>query len=206
MHRPAHWVAPHRGAVYHLRMLSPIRSRVSTPARYAVLMLAALALAGCESMSVSECKVADWHRVGWTDGSHGESERRIADYTEDCGKAGIVPNAQAYRQGWDTGIVQFCTAANGWREGLQGHSGKASVCQGQAGYPPFARYLEAGLQVYRTNERMQNNAQESNRLQQRLDASKNDDERKHLREELRHIDREQFRLRNQLIQQQMLAP
>jgi hypothetical protein len=53
---------------------------------------------------------------------------------------------------------------------------------------------------------MQNNAHESNRLQQRLDASKSDDERKHLREELRHIDREQFRLRNQLIQQQMLAP
>lgn len=187
-------------------MFFPNRSRLSMPARYTALMLAALTLAGCESMSVSECKVADWHRVGWTDGSQGGSERRIADYTEDCGKAGIVPNAQAYRQGWDAGIVQFCTAANGWREGTQGHSGKASVCQGQAGYPAFARYLEAGLQVYRTNERMQSNAQESNRLQQRLDASKNDDERKNLREELRHIDREQFRLRNQLIQQQMLAP
>lgn len=174
--------------------------------RTTLLLLAALALSGCESMSVSECKVADWHRVGWNDGTRGESEQRIADYTEDCGKAGIMPNAQAYRQGWDTGIVQFCTAANGWREGIQGHSGKASVCQGQAGYPVFVRYLEAGLQVHRINERMQGNAQESTRLQHRLESSKNDDEKKRLREELRHIDREQFRLRSQLIQQQMLAP
>lgn len=187
-------------------MLSPKPSPASTPTRYAALMLAVLALAGCESMSVSECKVADWHRVGWTDGTHGESDSRIADYAEDCGKAGIIPNAPLYRQGWDIGIQQFCTAANGWREGVQGHSGKASVCQGQAGYPAFARYLEAGLQVYRTNGQMQRNAQESNRLQSRLDASKSDEEKKHLREELRHIDREQFRLRNQLTQQQMLAP
>lgn len=174
--------------------------------RTPLLLLIALALAGCESMSVSECKVADWHRVGWTDGSRGESEQRIADYAQDCGKAGIVPNAPAYRQGWDAGIVQFCTAANGWREGIQGHSGKASVCQGQSGYPVFAHYLEAGLQVYRINERMQDNARESTRLQNRLDASKSDEEKKRLREELRHIDREQFRLRSHLVQQQMLAP
>lgn len=176
------------------------------PLRTLLAALFAVVLGGCESMSVSQCKVADWHRVGWTDGSRGDREQRIADYAEDCGKAGIIPNAQAYRQGWDAGIVQFCTAANGWRAGLQGHSGKAAVCQGQAGYPVFVRYLEAGLQVHRIQERMQGNAQESNRLQNRLEASKNDDEKKRLREELRHLDREQFRLRSQLAQQQMLAP
>nr|WP_315491668.1 DUF2799 domain-containing protein [uncultured Rhodoferax sp.] len=171
-----------------------------------LLLLASLLLVGCESMSPSECKVADWGRVGHADGTRGESERRIADYTEDCGKVGVVPNAQLYRYGWDQGIVNFCTPANGWREGLQGNSGKASVCKGQAGYPGFVRYLDAGLQVHNTQSLMQRNARETERLQRRLEESKNDDEKKNLRNELRHIDREQFRLRNQLTQQQMMGP
>lgn len=174
--------------------------------RFALPVAAALALAGCESMSVSECKVVDWYRVGLTDGAQGESDRRIANYTEDCAKAGITPNAPLYRQGWNVGIVQFCTAANGWRAGIQGHSGKSSLCLGQAGYPAFSRYFEAGLQVHRTQELMRRNNDEANRLQARLDASKSDDERKSLREDLRRIDREQARLRNQLAQQQMLGP
>lgn len=171
-----------------------------------LLLLASLLLVGCESMSPSECKVADWGRVGHADGTRGESERRIADYTEDCGKVGVIPNAQLYRYGWDQGIVNFCTPANGWREGLQGNSGKASVCKGQAGYPGFVRYLDAGLQVHNTQSLMQRNARETERLQRRLEESKNDDEKKNLRNELRHIDREQFRLRNQLTQQQMMGP
>lgn len=166
----------------------------------------ALILVGCESMSQTECKIADWGRVGLTDGSTGVSDRRIADYTEDCGKAGVVPNAQAYRRGWDAGIVQYCTPANGWREGVQGNYGKSSVCQGQVGYAGFAHYFEAGMQVHRVQDQLQRNGQESSRLQARLEESKNDEEKKHLRENLRHLDRENFRLRNQLTQQQLLAP
>ena len=171
-----------------------------------LLLLAALILTGCESMTVSECKVADWSRVGAADGAKGESDRRIADYTEDCGKAGIVPNAKAYRRGWDAGIVQFCIPVNGWREGIQGHSGKASVCQGQAGYGWFSRYLAAGLQVHNTQSQMQRNSRESERLQKRLEESKNDEEKKNLRNDLRYIDRDQLRLRSQLTQQQMMGP
>ena len=176
--------------------------------KHTVLLLLpiALLLAGCESMSVSECKVADWARVGMADGARGGDERRIAAYTEDCGKVGIVPNAAAYRRGWDTGIVQFCTPANGWREGTQGHAGKASVCQGQAGFAGFARYLEAGLQVHRTQERMQRNASESERLQKKLEESKSDDEKKDLRSDLRQLDHDQVRLRKVLTEQQLLGP
>ncbi|MDD2923794.1 DUF2799 domain-containing protein [Rhodoferax sp.] len=170
------------------------------------LLLLTLTLAGCESMSESECRTADWGRVGLADGSRGETERRLADYTEDCGKIGVVPNARAYRQGWDNGIQRFCTAANGWREGVAGHSGKAEVCVGQAGYASFARYLDAGLQVYRTQERIQRNTQESNRLQKKLESATTDEEKRQIRRQLQDIDRDQFHLRNQMGQQQLLAP
>ena len=171
-----------------------------------LLILLSLALAGCESMTVSECQVADWGRVGFNDAAAGVSENRLAAYTEDCGKAGVQPNVPAYRQGWDTGIVRFCTAANGWREGLQGNSGKAAVCQGQQGYEAFVRYLDAGLQVHRSNEHLRQNAAETRRLQKRLEASTSDGEKKRLREELHDIDREQYHLRGQLGLQQMQAP
>lgn len=171
------------------------------------MALAVLALlAGCESMSVQECKVADWQRVGFNDGASGESERRLAAYTEDCGEAGVKPDVQAYRRGWDSGIQRFCTAANGWREGVQGHSGKNGVCQAQPGFEAFTRYLEAGLQVYRTSEQMRQNDYETNRLQKRLEAGGTDDEKKRIREALRDLDRQQFHLRSMLAQQQMLAP
>ncbi len=171
-----------------------------------LLLLAAALLAGCESMTVSECKVADWARVGMADGARGGDERRIATYTEDCAKAGVVPNAPAYRRGWDAGIVQFCTPTNGWREGTQGHAGKASVCQGQAGFAGFSRYLEAGLQVHRTQEHMQRNASESERLQKKLEESKSDDEKKELRSDLRQLDHDQVRLRKVLTEQQLMGP
>lgn len=187
-------------------MFSSIPTPTVSMGRIVLPILMAVALAGCESMSAPECKVADWYRVGLGDGASGERESRIADYTEDCAKVGIKPDAPLYRRGWDAGIAQFCTAANGWREGVQGHSGKSSVCLGQAGYPAFSHYFEAGLQVYRVNEQMQLNARESYRLQQRLESTKSDEEAKNLRQDLRHLDREQLQLRSYLIQLQMLTP
>jgi hypothetical protein len=177
-----------------------------TPSPRLIWLLIALALSGCESMSESQCKVADWGRVGFADAANGVAENRLADYTKDCGKIGIVPNALAYRQGWDAGIVRFCTAANGWREGTQGHLEKEAVCRGQAGYERFAHYLQVGSLVHRTTEHLQSNYRELRRLQSLLENSSKDDEKTQLRLELQLVDREQLRLRSLLNRQLMLAP
>ena len=171
-----------------------------------LILFAVALLAGCETMTVSECKVADWGRVGFADGARGDSDNRIAAHTESCAQAGVKPNAQAYRQGWDAGIQRFCTPANGWREGLQGNSGKTAVCRGQQGYDAFLRYLDAGLQVNRTQGQLGQNDGKLKRLQKQLEESNNDDQKRRFHEEMRHIDREQYRLRNLLRQQEMLAP
>ncbi len=171
-----------------------------------LLLLGVLSLAGCETMTVSECQVADWGRVGFADGARGESESRLAAHTESCAQAGVRPHPQAYRQGWDAGILRFCTASNGWHEGLQGHSGKASVCRSQPGYESFSHYLDAGLQVNRTQSLMRQNEAQANRLQKQLEEATSDDRKRRLRDELRGIDREQYHLRNLLAQQQMRAP
>jgi hypothetical protein len=170
------------------------------------LLLIAVVIGGCESMSASQCQVADWGRVGFADAANGILESRLADYTQDCGKIGIVPNAPAYRRGWDAGIVRFCTPANGWRQGTQGHLEKEAVCRGQVGYERFAHYLQVGSLVHRTAEHLQSNNRELWRLQNLLENSAKDDERAQLRGEMQYLDREQFRLRSILNQQLMLAP
>lgn len=172
--------------------------------------LLVLSLSGCESMSPSQCRMADWARQGYQDGSHGENPNRIADYAEDCGKIGVQPNPMEYRRGWDAGIVQFCTPQNGWSQGLQGNSYKESACQGQMGNPQFMYYFKIGMDAYRTKGQIEKNNQETHRLQKRLEGvkphPKADEERRKIREEMRHIDREQFRLRDLLSQQQRYAP
>jgi hypothetical protein len=173
---------------------------------YPAGLLALLLLGGCASMTESECQVADWGRVGLNDGARGDPESRLANYTKDCGKIGITPNPLAYRQGWDNGIKRFCTAAHGWQEGLAGHSGKDQVCMGQAGYASFSHYLYAGLQVYRTHEKMQENTQAIKRLQAKLEVAVSDEERRQIRHQLQDIDQEQYRLRSLLSQQSMMAP
>lgn len=171
-----------------------------------LLLSAALLLGGCASMSESECKVADWGRVGRDDGARGEAESRLAAYTEDCGKVGVRPNALAYRQGWDVGIQGFCTASGGWRAGSAGENAKADRCRGRPGETQFTRYFQAGLRVHETTERMRSNDSESSRLEAQLRKSGNDDEKRRLRERLRAIDREQSGLRLLLNQQRALAP
>jgi hypothetical protein len=173
----------------------------------AALCATALVLGGCASMSESQCQVADWQRVGFSDGAAGIGETRLAEYVTDCGKIGIAPNAPAYRRGWDEGIVGFCRPANGWREGVMGHAGKEIACRGQPGFERFARNLQAGLQLYRINEQIQQNHQEIYRLQTRLDNSATTDtEKAWIRSTLNQLDLEQHRLRSQYYQQRLLAP
>jgi len=174
--------------------------------KYITGLLLLLVLGGCASMSETQCQVADWHRVGLADGANGLPEGRLADYHRDCAKVGIEPDAQAYRRGWDAGIVRFCTPANGWREGSQGHFQADAVCRGQTGYTPFSYYLQAGLELHRTNERIRANNRETRRLQALLDAATQDDDKKRLRLELQTLDWEQARLRSLVNQQRLLGP
>jgi hypothetical protein len=171
------------------------------------LSISALVLGGCASMSESQCLVADWQRVGFADGAAGIGETRLAEYVTDCGKIGITPNAAAYLRGRDEGIVGFCRPANGWREGVLGHAGKEIACRGQPGYERFARNLQAGLQLYRINEQIQQNQQEIYRLQTRLENSATSDtDKAWIRNTLSQLDLEQHRLRSQYHQQRLLAP
>ena len=172
--------------------------------RMAMVMLAAVALSGCASMSESECKVADWQRIGERDGEQGRSESRLAEHAEACGKIGIQPDAARYRRGWDLGVMRYCTPEVGWREGLNGSSYQG-VCRGR-NEGEFLRFHRAGLEVHRVEKDIEANHAESRRLEDQLKKARTDDERKRLRDRLRSLDREQSHLRQRAAQLRSYGP
>ena len=177
------------------------------PSKLLAIIAAAIAFTGCTSMTPTQCQVADWGRQGHTDGASGQNQSRIAAYTEDCAKAGVRPDAQIYRSGWDAGIQQYCTAASGWSEGLKGIDYKAPVCAGTQGQRAYSYYLAAGLQLHITDQQIERNYIETQHLENRLqDAKTTDKEKRNLRDQLADLDHNLFNLRRLKVTQQQVAP
>jgi len=67
--------------------------------------------------------------------------------------------------------------------------------------------LQAGLQLYRINEQIQQNHQEIYRLQSRLvNSATSDTDKAWIRSTLNQLDLEQHRLRSPYYQQRLLVP
>ena len=71
-------------------------------------------------MSKKECTNADWHSIGYTDGSRGIHYNNLNKHRQSCVKHEITPDDNAYHAGWDQGIRSYCTADNGYRAGKAG--------------------------------------------------------------------------------------
>ena len=91
------------------------------------VMLAAAALAGCETISQQACASGDWEGIGFRDGTHGHSRARLADIAESCGKYAITPDRSAYLRGLEDGLIRYCTPERGYRSGRAG-SGVNNEC------------------------------------------------------------------------------
>lgn len=132
-------------------------------ARYGAhsLVLAALALQGCATMSKNECLTADWHAIGYESGIRGEREAQIAEHRKACAEHGVTPDLARYMAGRDVGLERFCEPRNGYRLGRAG-TGYAGVC------PPsveseFLRAYGAGREIHDVQQNI-------NRLNRRIEA------------------------------------
>jgi len=169
------------------------------------LLILGIVLSGCASLSETECRTADWGRLGQQDGANGYAESRLADHAEACNKIGILPNATAWRAGWDQGVQSYCTLAVGWCEGLAGR-GYNGVCRTRGNEAGFLQAYNAGSEIHRMQNRIEQNSSELRRLENQLRSAPNDEARRRLRDQMRHLDREQSRLRSQLGLMQLSAP
>ena len=86
------------------------------------LLTSAFMLTGCATMSGDECMTSDWHTIGYEDGVKGYSSDRVGNHRKACAKHGVSPDFQAYQQGRDQGLEQFCQPSRGFNLGSNGGS------------------------------------------------------------------------------------
>lgn len=87
-----------------------------------------LFLASCNTLSKEECVAADWRVIGESDGAAGyEPQQRFAAHAKSCERVKIVPDQTIWFQGYQAGLVRYCTPLSGLARGQSG-SGYANVC------------------------------------------------------------------------------
>jgi len=87
-----------------------------TLAAGAVLM----GLGSCATMSEDQCLMGDWYGQGRTDGAAGYADSRLSDHAEACGRHGVTPDANAYYEGHEQGVRQYCVPGRGFRIAVSG--------------------------------------------------------------------------------------
>ena len=88
--------------------------------RRALSSLLLAALAGCASLSESECRERDWGDLGRDDALHGRPPSRLEDHRQACARHGVKPDAARYRSGHAHGLGLYCTPAGGYVSGRRG--------------------------------------------------------------------------------------
>jgi hypothetical protein len=129
-----------------------------------LILLTALFLAGCESLSPAECATADWRQLGLQDGARGDPDRAAA-YFESCSKAKVAVDVNAYRAARAQGLQSYCRPANALSEGLAGRSYRG-VCP-----PPLDQSFKS---IYDIAWRAQDTSQAVKRLQVQQDQMQNE--------------------------------
>ena len=164
-----------------------------TPAKWLLCFIPAV-LAGCASMSPSECATADWRQRGEQDGRQG-NEDRSASYFEACSKAGIGVDVTTYRSGRALGLQSYCRLGNAITEGLAGRP-YGDVCP-QPTDQSFKSIHAVAFRVQETQKNVSRLRYEQDRLQAELVSDKTANDRKvTLRDLLNRSDRQLRDARN----------
>ena len=88
----------------------------------ALVVLAALSLSGCATLSEDECRTANWQAIGYEDGVDGQPANRVARHRKACAKHDVQLDLAAYNAGRAAGLEVYCQPHNGYREGLAGNT------------------------------------------------------------------------------------
>lgn len=164
--------------------------------RRLALPLFLLTLGGCASLSEKECRTADWEHVGYRDGVSGAARTRVADHGEACGEIGIKVDQKRYFQGYEAGLLRYCTPENAIEVGLSG-SAYEGVCPPDLD-PQFSDYYRAARDVHDQRQRVSSLDSQRRSLEHKLEKADSDDERRKVRRELSQLDQDLRRERDRL--------
>lgn len=166
-----------------------------------IILAGLLILTGCATLSKDECLRGDWRGLGMKDGVNGEPAIRIEKHREACAEHGIRPDERLYMDGRAEGLREYCQIENAFRSGLNGRQYQG-VCP-PAIHSLFQRYNEAAYAVHQTREKIKQLDNEISSRQMKLESKKTkDQERIHLRGEIREREMKLDELRDDLHDQE----
>lgn len=156
-----------------------------------ILSLCGLLLSGCQTLTPTECRIANWVQMGEQDGSSGRYDR-IASHVDSCAKQQIIVPAmsvQQYRIGYQQGLQAYCQPDVILDLALTG-SGNLSVCPAskQAALRPYA---QAGKRQYDAHKALDETDRKQRNLETELQKTETTDQRRvEIRQELRRLDQQ----------------
>lgn len=160
-----------------------------------------LGLASCNSMSKEECAAADWQVIGDTDGAAGhDPQERFAAHVKSCARIKVVPDQTKWYQGYQAGIVRYCTPMSGLTHGEAG-DGYHNVCSPDTeagfmrGYGLGRKAWELRSRMNSLRNEMTSKEMEMDRRYNELKTAADDNQRRAIRDAIDQLDRDIRRAR-----------
>ncbi len=190
----------------------------------AFLGSALLTLASCASLTKEECLVSDWVEIGKRDGAQGQDpQTQFQRHINACKRAKVTPDHTLWSQGYQQGLVSYCTPTSGLTFGQKG-AAYFNVCPAETqngfirGYTLGKKQFDVNTSVNSLNSRISALDNEIDGLIDKLPSAKPEEvgtiksdirEKRFALEQLRNEkDGENFRLSrlNQLAEQFLRNP
>ena len=89
-------------------------------AKLIVLLVLALSIASCASLSKDECLNANWYSIGYSDGARGYKASRQSQHRSACTEYNVRIDLDLYLQGRSEGLRKYCVPYNAYKTGVNG--------------------------------------------------------------------------------------
>jgi hypothetical protein len=159
--------------------------------KLSVCVAVLLVMSGCQTLSPTECRIANWAQLGQQDGNAGLDEK-IALHVEGCAKQQVVvapSSVAAYRTGYQQGLGYYCRKDRVLELALTGKH-NLDVCP-LASQGALRVYAHTGARVHEARRKLQDLNSEQRQLEQELQQDKTTDARRaDIRKRLRQLDQD----------------
>ena len=128
-------------------------------------------LIGCaSSLTRYGCLEADWHEIGFIDGSKGEPRSKFQEHAEHCSQYDVHVGREAYYRGRDQGLKAYCTKERGFDFGRLGEKYN-HICPQDLESNFIAGYAK-GQDAYNNELRISSLEQRQKRIETQLQSKK----------------------------------
>lgn len=145
---------------------------------FCAAVVASLSLSGCATLNKNECQTVDWEQLGLQNGQSGQPQTYIAEHQKACAEYKLPVDTAKWEAGWQKGIRNYCTPANGLAVGRQGRT-DASMCPADQ-MQQFSYYNQIGGRVYSAQSEVDSARAELDQISEDIKTEKDRDRHRDL--------------------------